>query len=63
MVLNALSSMGLRMFMFVLLGRRWGFGSAVSRVSLNVVGVTEQSFVRVALLEVGVLGIGGAGLW
>jgi len=47
--------------MFVLLGRNWSFGSAVSRVSLNVVGVTEQFPVLVVLLEVGVLGMGGAG--
>ncbi len=47
--------------MFVLLGRNWGFRRAVSRVSLNVVGVTKQVPVLVVILEVGVLGIGGAG--
>jgi hypothetical protein len=46
--------------MFVLLGRNLGFGRAVSRVSLSVVGVIEQVSALVALLEVGVLGIGGA---
>jgi hypothetical protein len=47
--------------MFVLWGRNWSFGSTVSRVSLKMAGVTEQVPVLVALLEIGVLGIGGAG--
>jgi hypothetical protein len=47
--------------MFVLLGMNWGFGRAVSRVSLSVVDVTEQFLVLAALSEVGVLGMCGAG--
>ena len=47
--------------MFVLLGRNWSFGSAVSRVSLNVVDVTEQVPALAALSEVDVLGMCGAG--
>jgi hypothetical protein len=47
--------------MFVLLGRNWGFGRAVSRISLKMVDITEQFPVLVVILEIGVLGIGGAG--
>jgi hypothetical protein len=47
--------------MFVLLGRNWGFGRAVSRVTLKMVDVTEHVSVLIALLEASVLGTGVEG--